>query len=88
MESGSRVRPLALSYTDYVSRQESLVKLKLGDYVITEEIGKGNYGKVYKGVSEKDGSVVAVKVIDLYKINRIDNEKLRTIQQRLARTES
>ena len=54
MESGSRVRPLALSYTDYVSRQESLVKLKLGDYVITEEIGKGNYGKVYKKLKISD----------------------------------
>ena len=79
---------MALTYADYVARSESLIKLKLGDYVITEQIGKGNYGKVYKGVSEEGGNAVAVKVIDLYNINNIKNAKLRDIQQRLARTES
>lgn len=34
------------------------------DWDIMETIGKGTYGKVYKVINKKDGSLAAVKVLD------------------------
>lgn len=35
------------------------------DYELTELIGKGSFGRVYKATGAKDGKVVAVKIIDV-----------------------
>ncbi|KAI1843305.1 hypothetical protein JX266_010479 [Neoarthrinium moseri] len=35
------------------------------DYNLTELIGKGSFGRVYKATSTQDGKVVAVKIIDV-----------------------
>ncbi|KAK6087340.1 serine threonine-protein kinase nak1 [Seiridium cupressi] len=35
------------------------------DYELTELIGKGSFGRVYKATGAKDGNVVAVKIIDV-----------------------
>ncbi|KFY67105.1 hypothetical protein V497_00534 [Pseudogymnoascus sp. VKM F-4516 (FW-969)] len=40
-------------------------------YVLEELIGKGSYGRVYKG-KDKQGGVVAVKIIDLDASDRVD----------------
>lgn len=37
----------------------------LPDYELTELIGKGSFGRVYKATGAKDGKVVAVKIIDV-----------------------
>ncbi|KAK7153686.1 hypothetical protein R3I94_007160 [Phoxinus phoxinus] len=42
------------------------------DWDIMETIGKGTYGKVYKVINKKDGSLAAVKVLD--PINDVDEE--------------
>jgi len=34
------------------------------DWDIMETIGKGTYGKVYKVINKKDGSLAAVKILD------------------------
>ncbi|CAM4606821.1 unnamed protein product [Leuciscus chuanchicus] len=42
------------------------------DWDIMETIGKGTYGKVYKVINKKDGSLAAVKILD--PINDVDEE--------------
>lgn len=56
----------------------NLVKNKIIEfYQIIEEIGKGAYGKVYKGINLNNGSFVAMKEIPISK------EYIRTIKKEI-----
>jgi serine/threonine protein kinase len=48
------------------------------EYDLTELIGKGNFGRVYKATSVKDGSVVAVKIIDVDESDTVDPKRADT----------
>jgi serine/threonine protein kinase len=50
-------------------------------------IASGNYGDVYSGFDDENKRVVALKVLDLTKIDKETSPKVREIRQRLARTE-
>jgi serine/threonine protein kinase len=56
-------------------------------YVIYDEIGKGSYGKVYRGMDDETKKQVAVKVIDLRQIARMPEGKEKRTRMRLAQTE-
>lgn len=34
-------------------------------FVLHEQIGKGNFGKVFKGIDQRSQEVVAIKIVDL-----------------------
>ncbi|KAH6648612.1 kinase-like domain-containing protein [Truncatella angustata] len=42
------------------------------DYELTELIGKGSFGRVYKATGANDGKVVAVKIIDVDESDTVD----------------
>lgn len=48
------------------------------EYDLTELIGKGNFGRVYKATSQKDGSVVAVKIIDVDESDTVNPKQADT----------
>ena len=48
---------------------EEFVSPKVKGYKITEKIGSGGFGYVYKGIRLKDNFAVAVKVINKQKID-------------------
>lgn len=52
----------------------------IGGYLIGEEIGKGAYGRVYKGINQRTGNVVAVKEVSL---EGISDEDLRGIMSEI-----
>ena len=41
--------------------------IMIADYVLNEEIGKGQYGKVYKAINQKTNQLVAVKIVSIQK---------------------
>jgi len=53
-------------------------KQTIGSYTIEEELGKGMFGTVYKGVKTGVGSVVAIKQIDK---EMVDKDKLPSIMR-------
>jgi len=48
-------------------------------------LGEGGFGQVYKGFDKKNSSLVAVKVIDLFKIKNEKSPKLKEIMLRLSK---
>ena len=38
-------------------------------YVVYDQIGSGSYGQVYRGMDDRTKKQVAVKLLDMYKIN-------------------
>jgi serine/threonine-protein kinase ULK/ATG1 len=48
------------------------------DYTIQSEIGKGSFATVYKGISNKTGTIVAIKTVNRTKLNRKLQENLET----------
>jgi len=52
----------------------------IGGYLVGEEIGKGAFGRVYKGINQRTGNVVAVKEVSL---EGIADEDLRGIMSEI-----
>lgn len=50
-----------------------MVKI-IESYTLHEQIGEGEYGKVYRGVDGRNGKVVAVKVVNVKRFK--ENPKL------------
>jgi serine/threonine protein kinase len=50
-----------------------MVKI-IENYTLHEQIGEGEYGKVYRGIDGRSGKEVAVKVINVKRFK--DNPKL------------
>lgn len=65
---------------------KNIVGLRIGDYDIKKQLGKGNYSAVYLGENDK-GVKFAFKVIDLREISNEINYKIKEIRQRLAVSE-
>lgn len=42
---------------------------KIQDYLLTQELGSGQFGKVWKAIHEPTGDIFAVKIIAKSKIN-------------------
>lgn len=68
---------------------KDISKNQLGEYIVDYAIklGKGQFGKVYKGINDHTKKEVAVKVIDLRAINQEKSEAKRLILQRLSHNE-
>jgi serine/threonine protein kinase len=47
---------------------KAITNSQIGDYVVYEELGMGNFGAVYKGMNDLTKNVVAIKVLDLMAI--------------------
>jgi serine/threonine protein kinase len=56
----------AASRGDDQQQQQQQATFKPQDrYILLQEIGKGNFGCVYKGIDSVSSTLVAVKIIDL-----------------------
>ena len=44
------------------SKEENLIGTKINDYIITKYINSGSFGSVYEAKSEKDNTLVALKI--------------------------
>ena len=61
--------------------------MKIHKYLIGNQLGSGGFGKVYHGMNTETKKQVAIKLIDLKKIeNSEKSEKIKDIMRRLART--
>lgn len=49
---------------------------------IIETIGKGTYGKVYKVINKKDGSLAAVKILDPISVSNSNKCSHQTVSHR------
>jgi len=47
---------------------KAITNSQIGNYVVYEVIGIGNFGAVYKGMNDLTKRVVAIKVLDLLAI--------------------
>lgn len=56
---------------------EDISYTTVGKYAIYDEIGKGGFGKVYKASNQETKEDIAIKLIDLEKINQQSSERLR-----------
>ena len=45
-------------------------KKKIGDYILISKIGKGAFASVYGGINQKNGKIIAIKQIEMSKINK------------------
>ena len=45
-------------------------KKKIGDYILISKIGKGAFASVYGGINQKNGKIIAIKQIEISKINK------------------
>jgi serine/threonine protein kinase len=68
----------------YGSESQPFRGKKVGDYVLSEQIGKGTYGAVHKA-TKSDGTVVAIKVIS--KVGMVDERQMPTKLQELFNKE-
>lgn len=78
---------LNLSYKDYLNGGKSIANTRIDKYVVYDELGKGAFGAVYKGMNDQTKKTVAIKVLDLFAIEKEPNEKIKEIKKRLSRTE-
>ena len=60
-----------------ISTEKEISTKKIGDYIILEELGKGTFSKVCKGLHIITGQKVAIKILDKSKIkDEIDIERI------------
>lgn len=78
---------LKFTYEEYEDRGLTLKGLIIDKYVIYDLIGEGSNGKVYKGMNDRTKKQVAIKLMDLRKINAEPSLKLKMIKQKLAESE-
>ena len=51
-----------------MSMQKGTLK-SIGNYILLSKIGKGTFASVYSGINQETGEVVAIKQIEISKIN-------------------
>jgi serine/threonine protein kinase len=68
--------------------RRSIANSTIGNYIVYNEIGRGAFGAVYKGMNDSTKKMVAIKVLDLEAVEQDPSEKVREIRRRLCRTES
>lgn len=84
----SNLHKLKLTYEEYRKMGKSISNSTIGKYVVYNEIGRGAFGAVYKGMNDESKKMVAIKVLDLEAVELDPSEKVREIRRRLCRTES
>jgi hypothetical protein len=75
-----------LTYQDYQLRNKTIKNYCIGKYVVYDLIGVGSYGSVYRGMDDDTKQQVAVKLIDMRRINDEQNPVIKEIQLRLAKS--
>lgn len=45
--------PLNLSYQEYIKKNKNLTGAIIGNYIISEKLGEGAFGAVFKGINDK-----------------------------------
>lgn len=56
---------------------KSISNSTIGKYVVYNEIGRGAFGAVYKGMNDETKKMVAIKVLDLEAVELDPSEKVR-----------
>lgn len=69
--------PLSVIFSRILNRKMSLPKLYLSDFEIFHPLGGGHCGNVYLAKRKCDAALVALKVVDRYKISDHLGEQMR-----------
>lgn len=79
---------LNVTKAQFQANKESLVNLKLnGRYLVTDEIGKGSFGRIYQAMDLKhEGRKVVVKLLSKWRIRELHTGE-KEIEQRLRYVE-
>jgi serine/threonine protein kinase len=80
-------KALKLTYEDYLQRGETIENINIEQYLVYNQIGKGSNGHVYRGMDDRTKNQVAIKLMDLRKINAEDKIVVKLIKQRLSESE-
>ena len=67
---------------------KTIANTQIDKYTVFDELGRGAFGAVYKGMDDDNKNLVALKVLDLHAIEKEPNERVREIKRRLCRTDS
>lgn len=59
---------LEFSYDQYLKNNSSISNCLIGHYLVCEELARGNYGTVYKGIDERTNKDVAIKLLNMYHV--------------------
>lgn len=70
-----------------MEESDNLIGQCVCDYNCIQLIGVGNFARIYKAVSEKDGRMVALKVIDRKTIKKERNLTMKALRAKLIRDE-
>jgi serine/threonine protein kinase len=73
-------------YSDFTLPEDLIKLLESKGYTIVEEIGHGSYGKVYKSMSNKQISEVAIKVVDIKRFSELFLKKFLNKEIELMKT--
>ena len=50
--ANSKIHALKLSYSDYEKSGKSIANTKIDKYIVYDELGRGAFGAVYKGMDD------------------------------------
>jgi hypothetical protein len=73
-------------YSHFTLPEDSIKLLESKGYTIVEEIGHGSYGKVYKSMSNKQKTEVAIKVMDIKRFSELFLKKFLNKEIELMKT--
>ena len=53
------------TYTEYFTQKQHKRGTRIGNYILTQQLGKGQKARVYKGIHASEHTPVAIKVLDV-----------------------